>query len=412
MKKRGKATAALLAAVLFFSGCGGGASSGSLFPAPADTGSAIAPVGEEYVTNVEVSRTSDNVTRAVQYVFAMDTEIMLEAFGENAEAAVRAAGQEVLRIDQLLSVGIGDSEIARLNREGSAEVSGLTLELVGRGIEIGKTVGGAFDITVYPLMEAWGFTDKDYRVPSKEKIRELLACVGADKVRTEERTPAGKKPGDEASGTEKEPAGGPSDPASGEKKGIVTLAEGTRLDLGGIAKGYASGRLMEIFRKYGVDAALVSLGGNVQTYGRKTNGKDWNIAIQSPEKDGKYLGVLACHDAAVVTSGGYERYFEEAGVTYHHILDPKTGYPANAGLKSVTVVSRDGTLADALSTALYVLGPENAVSFWREHAEEFGFILLKDDGTLLVSENLAEGFSSELPFERIVTVHTRAGHSS
>lgn len=351
--------ALLLSTVLALSGCGGSAAS-----VAESEGDAPA---KGYATSIEVTRNSDNVIQAVQYIFAMDTEMMIEAFGENAEEAVRMAGEEVLRIDQLLSVGIETSDIARLNREGSLEVSPLTGELLERGIEIGKATDGAFDMTVFPLMEAWGFTGRNYRVPEPSEIEKLLAFVGTDRVTVDGFS--------------------------------VTLEEGTRLDLGGIAKGYTSGRLMDIFRSCGVDAALVSLGGNVQTLGRKTNGTDWNVAIQNPEKNQGYLGVLACRDVAVVTSGGYERNFEEAGVTYHHILDPKTGYPANAGLKSVTVVSRDGTLADALSTALYVLGPANATSYWREHSEDFGFILEKDDGKLLVTEDLADNFSSKLPTE-------------
>ena len=345
----------------------GGSPSASAPAVPHDRSGPVVPVGEEYMTNIEVSKNADGALRAVRYVFAMDTEMMLEAYGENAGAAVEAASGEVLRIDQLLSVGIGTSDICRLNREGTAKVSEDARELIRRGIEVGGSVGGAFDITVYPLMEAWGFTNGTYRVPEAAEIAELLSNMGADKVAVDGNT--------------------------------VRLSEGTKIDLGGIAKGYTSGRLMEIFSSYGVDAALVSLGGNVQTYGKKTNGENWRIAIQDPEKSGKYLGVLSCHDLAVITSGGYERYFEEDGTTYHHILDPANGRPANAGLRSVTVVSRDGTLADALSTSLYVLGPEKAAAYWKEHSGDFGYILEKDDGTLLVTDNLADSFSTERKIE-------------
>ncbi|MGX8704630.1 MAG: FAD:protein FMN transferase, partial [bacterium] len=369
--------------VMLLSGCGSGSSADSKTlsdgsssgktssPSASeefhDTSGSIAPIGEEYMTSIEVSKNADGVTQAVRYVFAMDTEMMLEAFGENAEAGVEAASEEVLRIDQLLSVGIGTSDICRLNQEGTAEVSEDTRELICRGIEVGGSVGGAFDITVYPLMEAWGFTKGTYRVPEDAEIEELLTKMGADKVTVDGNT--------------------------------VRLSEGTKIDLGGIAKGYTSGRLMKIFASYGMDAALVSLGGNIQTYGKKTNGGDWRIGIQEPEKSDKYLGILSCHDMAVITSGGYERFFEKDGVTYHHILDPANGRPANAGLRSVTVVSRDGALADALSTSLYVLGPEKAAAYWKEHSGDFGFILEKDDGTLLVTENLADSFTTERTME-------------
>ena len=187
---------------LVLPGCGAGGAYGTESPGYVP---AISSVGEEYVTDIEVSQNADGVIQAVQHIFAMDTEMMIEAFGENAEAAVRAAGEEVLRIDQLLSVGIKTSDIARLNLGGSTEVSELTGELITRGIEIGKITDGAFDVTVYPLMEAWGFTGDAYHVPKPSEIEKLLAFVGTDKV-----TVDGKS---------------------------VQLAEGTQLDLGGIAKG-------------------------------------------------------------------------------------------------------------------------------------------------------------------------------
>ena len=141
----------------------------------------------------------------------------------------------------------------------------------------------------------------------------------------------------------------------------VKLGKNMKIDLGGIAKGYTSSRVMQIFKDCGVTSGLVSLGGNVQALGTKTDGTDWQIAIENPDKSSDYIGVVSVKDKAVITSGGYERYFEKNGKTYHHILDPKTGYPAESGLKSVTIVSDNGTLADALSTSLFVMGKEDAL---------------------------------------------------
>jgi thiamine biosynthesis lipoprotein len=113
------------------------------------------------------------------------------------------------------------------------------------------------------------------------------------------------------------------------------------------------------------------------------------------------LGILSTSDRAVITSGGYERYFEQDGVTYHHIIDPKTGYPAESGLVSVTIISADGTLADGLSTSLFVMGKDRAVDYWENHREEFDMILLSEDGTLYVSEGIEDSFSSDYDIEVI-----------
>ena len=184
-----------------------------------------------------------------------------------------------------------------------------------------------------------------------------------------------------------------------ENKQEVTLdKEGMKIDLGGIAKGYTSSKVMDIFKENGISSAVISLGGNVQALNGKPDGSDWRVAVENPADTENYLGVLSIKDKAVITSGGYERYFEQDGKTYHHIIDPSTGYPANNGLTSVTIVSDDGTLADGLSTSLFIMGPEKAQEYWKKHSDEFDTILVKDDGSILVSEGIADNFTSESDF--------------
>ena len=142
-------------------------------------------------------------------------------------------------------------------------------------------------------------------------------------------------------------------------------------------------------------SGLVNLGGNAQVLGTKPDGSLWRVAVQSPDAEDEYLGVLETKDKAIITSGGYERYFEKDGVTYHHIIDPSTGYPAENGLISVTIVSADGTLADGLSTSLFVMGKDKAVDYWRTHSDEFDMILLTDDEQLYVSEGIKDSFTSD-----------------
>lgn len=187
-----------------------------------------------------------------------------------------------------------------------------------------------------------------------------------------------------------------------DNAGRVTLGENQQIDLGGIAKGYTGQKLTELFKSYDISSALVSLGGNIQAIGTKTDGSSWKVGIRDP-KGGQqdYIGVLSVKDEAVVTSGGYERYFEENGKTYIHIIDPRTGFPVEGDLLSVTIVSEDGTLADGMSTALYIMGYEKACQFWRQHQNEFNVILITQDGRIHVSDRLQECFQSENDWEII-----------
>lgn len=303
-------------------------------------------------------------TSCTRQLFAMDTVMTFTAYGENSEAAVEAAIREVERLDGLLSTGNADSEISKVNGAGTAEVSTDTAVLFRRGIELYEDTGGAFDFTIYPLMCLWGFPTKEYRVPKEREIRDTLPLVDASRVSL-----------------------------SGEE---VRLGEGQQVDFGGMAKGYASARVMEIYGEYGVASGMVSLGGNVQVLGEKPDGSAWRVGIQDPEgARGESVAVFEAKDCAVVTSGGYERYFEQDGESYSHILDPRTGYPVRGDLVSVTVVSEDGTLADGLSTALYIMGKKEAVSYWRESGCGFDMVLITGDGKIYVTEGISGKLKSQ-----------------
>ena len=180
--------------------------------------------------------------------------------------------------------------------------------------------------------------------------------------------------------------------------------------LGGIVKGYASSRVMDVFRGAGVTGGIANLGGNVQVMGSKPDGSRWKIAIQDPEMPGseplddgtkdevdgqEYLGVLEGEDIAVITSGPYERNFSKEGKVYHHIIDPSTGRSADTGLKSVSVVSEDGSMADALATSLFIMGREKATEFWRKNSDRFDFIMLDENDRIYITEGIADDFNSE-----------------
>lgn len=314
---------------------------------------------------------SDENKKVSKDIFAMDTYMTVTAYGKNAENGVNKAVDEINRLETVLSAEKQESDIYKLNETGSGTLSTDIKNIVSRALEINKTTNGAFDISIYPLMVKWGFTTQKYNVPSKNEISKLLKDVDSSKIIFD------------------------------EKSGNIKLKENMKIDLGGIAKGYTSSRVMQIFKECGVTSGLVSLGGNVQALGTKTDGTAWQIAIENPDKSSDYIGVVSVKDKAVITSGGYERYFEKNGKTYHHILDPETGYPAESGVKSVTIVSDDGTLADALSTSLFVMGKEKALDYWREHKNEFDTVLVEDNGDITITGGLEKIFKSNFKFDTV-----------
>lgn len=311
---------------------------------------------------VILSSCSTKPEKADTTIFAMDTLIYLEVYGDGAQAAVTEAVEKLYFLDGTLSAVKEDSEVSKINKsDGSfAQVSNEVLEQLNAALEVSHRSGGAFDISILPLAALWGFGTEGARVPSGEEIEAARRYVDYRRI--------------EVSGSS------------------VRLTEGMSITLGAIAKGYASQALADLFEGRGISSALVSLGGNVQVVGSKPDGSKWRIALQDPVNAGETAGILELSDVAAVTSGGYERYFEQEGKIYHHILDPKTGSPSESGLVSVTIVCENGMTADALSTALFVLGEGEAIEYWRNFGG-FEALLITDDGRLLVTEGLRGSFT-------------------
>ena len=322
--------------------------------------------------NTQTEEKAESNEEASKDIFAMDTYMTVTAYGAKAQEAVDEAEAEIQRLDELLSTGNEESEIAQLNQNKSATLSEDAGYLVERALELNKETDGAFDIAIYPVMEAWGFPTQNYQVPTADTLESLLKLADASQIIYDENS-----------------------------RKISFGREGMKIDLGGIAKGYTSSRIMDIYKENNISSGLVNLGGNVQALGTKPDGSKWRVAVQSPDDTEDYLGILSVEDKAVITSGGYERYFEQDGKTYHHIINPKTGYPAENGLTSVTVVSEDGTLADGLSTSLFIMGKEEAIEFWRAHSDEFDIIMMTDEGKLYMTEGIQNDFSTEMEMEII-----------
>ena len=302
--------------------------------------------------------------------FAMDTVIeFLAVYHEDGEQVIIEAEQEIHRLERLFSVTLDESEIAVMNAQaGRAPVAASedTQRLIQKAVEMHDLTRGAFDITISPVVQAWGFTtDGQNQIPTDEALMAVMDLVCIDDILIDT-----------------------------EKQTITLTREGMAMDLGGIAKGFASDAVAELLKARGVESALVSLGGNVVAVGGKPDGTEWKIAVLNPFDTDERIGIVKVRDMSVITSGGYQRYFEEGGRRYHHIINPETGYPAEAGLASVTIVCADGTKADVLSTALFVLGLERALEIWRE-SDDFDVIFVTEDAEIIVTEGIVEAFSFE-----------------
>lgn len=290
--------------------------------------------------------------------FAMDTVMTLTVYGD--KTVLDAAQERVGALEAQLSVTDEGSEIYALDRDGSAVLSADPAALLSQALELCRRTEGTLDLSIYPVVRAWGFTTGEYGVPEEAVLAELLTRVDYRGIALDETT------------------------------GQTTLEAGMEIDLGSVAKGYTGDRLVELFAGAGVTSALINLGGNVQALGAKPDGSPWRIAVQDPFGEG-YAGILDVEDQAVITSGGYERYFEEDGRIYWHIIDPATGAPARSGLVSVTIVGDCGLVCDGLSTALFIMGRDRAEQFWRDSGD-FEMILIGEDGSLALTEGLEERF--------------------
>lgn len=292
-------------------------------------------------------------------IFAMDTVIKLTVYGENAKEAVAEAKKLIYQYDNQFSVNKKESDIAKINAANGEYVAVKedTYELIQKSIEISDMTDGAFDISIYPVVKAWGFTGDNRHVPGEETKERVKKLVDYKKIDCK---------------------AGNSDSSNRYQ---VKIEKDMSIDLGGIAKGYISQKIVQKLKEMHVESAIISLGGNVETLGKKPDGSNYCVGITNPFSDDALIGTIEAENQSVITSGNYERFFEQDGVRYHHIMDKETAAPAEHGLSSVTVIGEDGTLCDGLSTALFVMGKEKALEFQKKHPE-FNLILVTNDGEI------------------------------
>jgi FAD:protein FMN transferase len=297
--------------------------------------------------------------------FALGTLNIIRVFDRSDEDLLDLCAQRVLQVDDLMSAFKPQSDIARLNQNagaGSVEMHEDTFGLLRRSLMFSELSDGAFDITVRPLTELWSVGKKGDHIPSDEEILRTKKSVDYKNLALDEKTHR-----------------------------AALKDAGQAVDLGGIAKGYAAEEVKDILLRHGVKSALINLGGNILTIGAGPEGHPWKSGIQNPiAPTGQYLGVINAVGKTIVTSGSNERFFIKDGIRYHHILDPRTGFPAQTGLLSVTAICDCSTDADALTTSIFVLGPERGMALASMFSAEVVFVT--ENYEVIASNGLKDTF--------------------
>lgn len=273
---------------------------------------------------------------------AMGTVVTAKTYGKNTASINETIVSCVQQLDDVISWRVKDSAVSKINSGQTVGLSSLS-SAINACNDVSKNSNGAFDVTIGPVSTLWGFGTENERLPKKAEIENALKKVDYKKLKV-----------------------------SGSK---ISCAKGQFVDLGAVGKGYACDLVKQYLEKTDVSGAVVSVGGSILAYGKRNKAGDkWRIAVRDPRNENGFIGTVLVKEGFVSTSGDYEKYFEKAGVRYHHLLDARTGYPANSGLISVTVVCSNGLLSDALSTACFVLGKEEGQKLLEKYGASGVFV--------------------------------------
>ncbi len=301
----------------------------------------------------------------------MDTVVTVTLYGENAQQGVQAAIQKAEELEKILSAQQEDSELSYLNRtayNNDVVVSNVLFTVAKRSLQYSKETNGALDCTIGRLIQIWGIGTENEKLPNREEIVSLLLNKGYEQVRLNEET-----------------------------RTIRFLNNNIQMDFGATAKGYAANEIKKMLeQEYGITCGILNFGGNIMTIGARYDGQFWNIGITDPLDTTNVLTTIRQKNSSMVTSGNYERFFIKDGERYHHILDTETGYPAQNGLISVTILSEDSMQADALSTAAFVMGLDTAMSYI-ESLESVEAVFVTDEGSVVKTSGIKENTFEVVP---------------
>lgn len=292
----------------------------------------------------------------------MGTLVFVTAVAGDEPTAQRAAGnafKEIKRLEELLSTWIPTSELSRVNAAAGREpvrISRDTMEVLARSVEVARLTEGGFNIAIGPAVQAWSVTERS-DIPSQEELARLLPLMDLSALQLD----------------------------AGRGTALLQRA-GMRVDVGGIGKGFAADRAVQAMRAAGATAGVVALSGDIKTFGRMPDGEAFLFGIQHPRKESALLATIELRDEAISTAGDYERFFERDGVRYHHILDPRTLQPARE-CQSVTVIAKEGVMADGLDTGIFVMGPQRGMELV-ERLPDVEAVIVDRDGHILVSSGL------------------------
>ena len=304
---------------------------------------------------------------------AMNTFVSVQTFGENSKNVNQKIKARLSELESLFSTTDSSSEIYKLNHSSEKiQVSSETYSLLSYSVKMAEIFNGHFNPALFPVIREWGFTTGNYHVPSQEKINFLLKKTDFSQIQFFDDN-------------------------------FVQLQDSMSVDFGSVAKGFASDEIVKILSENNILSALIDFGGNIIAFGEKPDSSFWRIGIKNPFGGGVSLAVKV-KNQMVITSGGYERFFtDENQKKYIHIFDGKTGFPVENEIESVTIICENGLYADTLSTALFIIGSENAVSFWRER-KDFQMIILQKDGSILYTSPLESQIEILSEFSEICVI--------
>ncbi|MGM0369376.1 MAG: FAD:protein FMN transferase [Bacillota bacterium] len=295
--------------------------------------------------------------------YKMGTVFKVKIQDPQAEKLVEESFAIIDDIENKMSSDLVDSEINEINRaagQQKVKVSSATYQVLSKSLEYAELSGGSFDPSIGPLVELWGIGTEEEQVPSEEEIKEKSKLIDYKQVQLLDNNQ------------------------------VLLSQEGMKLDVGGIAKGYAADKIMAHLQENNVQSAFIDIGGNVSVLGTKPDDELWTVGIQDPKQErGQVVATIGVADKTIVTSGNYERYFTREGTRYHHILNPETGYPAKKGIISASIITEKSFVADALSTAVYILGREEGLALVNS-LDDVDAMVITDDNKIYLTSNIKD----------------------